>query len=219
MSRNNYNAAAIQNPDGGICMATIESDNPYVALTDDTVASVEAIPVNNNNNVSLITIANTNLVLVVPNSMARRVVEAQRYSCGIKFICMLDFIMNFIYVLNGYWLTIIFSIFSLYGYYSTYTHERRMLCGYLLYQYAITLGKFSAFMFYCLMLNDSIADSFHKDYPNLVLPRDIPSAIVYSLFLFLIQTYIAFYVRRYYYLLPTNNEKNEIYIANREIMV
>ena len=41
MSRNNYNTAAVQNPDGGILMATIASENPYVALNDEEITPAE----------------------------------------------------------------------------------------------------------------------------------------------------------------------------------
>ena len=218
MSRNNYNTAAVQNPDGGILMATIASENPYVALNDEEITPVTAVPVDNNSNVS-IAVANTNLVLIVPSSMAQRVIESQRYSCGIKFICILDFTLNFLYVIGGYWLAILFCLFSFYGYYSTYTHDRNMLCGYLLYQYAITLGKFCAVLFYCFMLNNDIASNFNNNYPNFQLPRDLPGAIGYSSILFFIQVYIAWYVRKYYYLLPSKKEINNIYLADREAMV
>jgi hypothetical protein len=66
-------------------------------------------------------------------------------------------------------------------------------------------SKFVTIIFYASILDQSNYNNFQNYYPNIELPKNVPIAISMSGLFFILQTYIALYVRKYYYLLPKNN--------------
>ena len=69
------------------------------------------------------------------------------------------------------------------------------------------ISKLATIIFYVVLTDPNARNSFQKDYPNVQLPDSMSMSITMSAFLFFIQTYIACYVRKYYYLLPKSGEK------------
>ena len=62
----------------------------------------------------------------------------------VRFLCLLDFFMNFFVSLSTPYIglsNVIASLIALSGYYSTYTYSRLGLIAYLVYQYMQCVGK------------------------------------------------------------------------------
>lgn len=205
-------------------ITTIYSNNPYVLLNQEdpdsnnfTQASNQ--PLNNTLSSKTIKIANSNLSLLVTDELYIKILKLEKMDCYVKFICLGDFLINLIYFIVGYYYALLLALISMYGYYSTYTHKKSMLCGYLYYQYILSIGKFLQFIFCCFLLNDSFEQQFHELYPFINLPGNIKYLIYYSSILLGCQLYIACYIRKYYYLLPNKQDKHNIYLVHDEALL
>ncbi len=211
---NSSNVAIIQQPDGEIAM--ISKKNPYYNLGKKETSEIPNIDENINDLIT-IPIEASNYVLVIPESLIDKVYKIEIYKCNIQFICLLDFFNNMTYVFYGRYefLSFIFGMFSLFGYYSTFTHDRNLLIGYLIYQYFITIGKSLSFILLLIASNKQGLDFIKKNIPYLILEDKISVNIIlfYLLFL-LLQFYILNFVRFYYYLLPNFNERKRIFIRS-----
>jgi len=148
-----------------------------------------------------------NTCVQVPVELAEKALQIQRMGKGIKIICFIDLFFNLLYMMYGYFLGFIFALASASGIYSTYHQSRSMLSCYLYYQYIMWTGKLATIIFYIALTNSNTRNSFHETYPQIQLPDSMAMSITMSVFLFFIQTYIACYVRKYYYLLPKSGEK------------
>ena len=204
-------------------IARISRDNPYVMLnSEDPDAETPVVTA---------TIADTspretqtiyingfnNTCVEVPVEIARKALQIQEMSEGIKCICFVDLFFNLLYMLYGYVLGFIFALASLSGIYSTYHQSRNMLSCYLCYQYIMCISKLATIIFYITLTDPSVRNSFNQNYPQVELPDSMSSSIFMSTALFFIQTYIASYVRKYYYLLPRYGEKK--YFVTRALPV
>ena len=204
-------------------IARISRDNPYVMLnSEDPDAETPVVTA---------TIADTspretqtiyingfnNTCVEVPVEIARKALQIQEMSKGIKCICFVDLFFNLLYMLYGYVLGFIFALASLSGIYSTYHQSRNMLSCYLCYQYIMCISKLATIIFYITLTDPSVRNSFNQNYPQVELPDSMSSSIFMSTALFFIQTYIACYVRKYYYLLPRYGEKK--YFVTRALPV
>jgi hypothetical protein len=194
-------------------IATISTDNPYVMMDNEdsenqtavvTATVVSAFP----SETRTIYINGLDHTCVeVPVEIANRALQIQSMSGGIKCICFVDLIFNLVYMLYGSILGFIFSLASASGIYSSYYQSRSLLTCYLCYQYIMVLSKLITIVFYIALVNHDIRDTFHENYPQIPLPETMAAPIFMSSFLFLIQTYIACYVRKYYNLLPNSDDK------------
>ena len=197
---------------------TISRDNPYVMLNSEdpdredpdseTPVVTASIDTTFPRETRTIYINGTNNTCVeVPVELAEKALQIQEMGKGIKCICFVDLFFNLLYMLYGYLLGFIFAMASLSGIYSTYHQSRRMLSCYLYYQYIMCVSKLATIIFYVVLTDPSARNSFHQNYPNIELPNSMSLSITMSALLFFIQTYIACYVRKYYYLLPKSGEK------------
>ena len=204
--------------DDNVEITCISRDNPYVRLAteDEDIDEETSLPIVNatfSTPTRTVFIAGINNGYIeVPVDIAEKALKIQSMSKGIKCICYIDLFFNLFYMMYGYLLGMIFAFASISGIYSTYNQSRSMLSYYLCYQYIICISKLTTAIFYTCMLNSSIKNSFHEQYPTVEFPESIPTSVAMSTLLFIMQVYIANYVRTYYYLLPNKNE-DKIIIA------
>ena len=185
-------------------ITTISRDNPYVQLSDSD---------EDNNNLPIVNVptsaiyinGNTAVAIQVPTAVAEKAIKIQSMGRGIKCVCYVDLFSNLFFMMYGYLLGFFFALAALSGIYSTYNQSRNMLSCYLTYQYIMCFSKFVTIIFYASILDQRNYNNFQNYYPNIELPKNIPIAISMSGLFFILQTYIALYVRKYYYLLPKNN--------------
>ena len=69
------------------------------------------------------------------------------------------------------------------------------------------ISKTITVIFYIAMTDSNVRNEFNSNYPQVELPSSISASIIMSTVLLFIQSYIACYVRKYYYLLPKSGEK------------
>lgn len=194
-------------------IARISRDNPYVMLNSedpDAETAVVTATVANASPTETQTIyinGFNNTCVEVPVEIARKALQIQQMGKGIKYICFVDLFFNLLFMLYGYMLGFIFALASVSGIYSTYYQSRRMLTCYLCYQYIMCISKLATIIFYVTLTDPSVRNSFHQNNPQIELPDSMSMSIFMSSILFFIQTYIACYVRKYYYLLPKTGEK------------
>lgn len=204
---------------------TIHGNNPYIPIQqiESGVYSNNQLlsrPLNNNSLAcKTIKIANSTFSLMVSDELYEKIIKLEHMDCYVKFICMADFILNLFYFLYGYYYAVILAFISLYGYYSTISHKKHMLCAYLYYQYMLTIGKILQFILCCFLLNKDFREKFEETYPLIYIPNHVISLFVYSSFLLLCQLYITAYINRYYNLLPNKNDSNNIYVVRDDALL
>ena len=199
-------------------IATISRDNPYVMLNSEdpdredpdsetpvVIASIDTTFPRETRTIYINGLNNT--CVEVPVELAEKALLIQNMGKGIKCICFVDLFFNLLFMLYGYILGFIFALASLSGIYSTYHQSRSMLTCYLCYQYIMCISKLATIVFYVTLTDPSVRNSFHANYPQIELPESMSASIFMSSILFFIQTYIACYVRKYYYLLPKSGDK------------
>mgnify|MGYP006076800901 CR=1 FL=1 len=189
-------------------IATISRDNPYVQLADDDDDDI--LPIVNTQTSAIYINGNTAVAIQVPTIFAEKAIKIQSMGRGIKCVCYVDLFSNLFFMMYGYILGFFFALAALSGIYSTYNQSRNMLSCYLTYQYIMSFSKLVTIIFYAAILDQNNYNNFHNAYPNIELPKNIPVAISMSTLFFVLQTYIALYVRKYYYLLPKNKTEKII---------
>lgn len=198
-----------------LVMIEIEKRNPYLSYNrDEGVMESSRIP-NEENDMfgeTIVVRTNDNRTLVLTRRVLERAIKLQRYSCSIKLLCIVDFVMNFLYLYVGYAFAILFMICSIGGYISTYTYNRRWLLLYLIYQYFQVISRFVIFIVMIILASVPILRSeFQRALPNFQLPTNYGDAILISLLFLMLQTYITCYVQRFYMLLPTSREQQRFF--------
>ena len=194
-------------------IATISTDNPYVMMDNEdsdnqtpvvTATVVSTFP----SQTRTIYINGLDSTCVeVPIEIAEKALQIQSMGRGIKCICYVDLVFNLVYMLYGSVIGFIFSLASASGIYSTYYQSRSLLTCYLCYQYIMVLSKLLTIVFYIALTDSDVRNTFHENYPQILLPETLAAPIFMSSMLFFIQAYIACYVRKYYNLLPKSGDK------------
>lgn len=184
----------------------LSSKNPYIALS-----TIEPDEQQNQKLTNTVDVTTDDFVVNIPEEMLERAIQIEKYSCTIRYICLIDLIINMYYLTYGYIFSVIFAFASLFGYLSTIYHKRNLLCCYLIYQYMQTFAKSVNFILICSYGTDIlITDGPSRDDNN---SSNIETYIVYlffSLFMVICQLIITVYVNKYYNLLPTDEESSKL---------
>ena len=194
-------------------IATISTDNPYVMMdnqdSDNHTPVVTATVVSTFPSQTRTIYINglDSTCVEVPIEIAEKALQIQSMGRGIKCICFVDLVFNLVYMLYGSVIGFIFSLASASGIYSTYYQSRSLLTCYLCYQYIMVLSKLLTIVFYIALTDSDVRNTFHENYPQILLPETLAAPIFMSSMLFFIQAYIACYVRKYYNLLPKSGDK------------
>ena len=190
--------------------ARLSKDNPYVALSTDD-------PDEGRPNQNEETTDNTAFIYAgeyivnIPTELIQKAVEIEKYSCPVKFICLLDFSINLYYMVYGYIFGLFFACASFLGYLSTIYHSRKYLCCYLGYQYLQTLGKLLNLLLVISVgisiNNTNESNSFNNTSLYKMDMENYTYAIIISILLLVCQAYITIFIHKYYRLLPTTREQ------------
>mgnify|MGYP006100015591 CR=1 FL=1 len=187
-----------------LVMTEIEKRNPYLSynteqgvMVSNTLPDVENVLVQTSNNQTFI----------LSRELLERAIHLQQYSCAIKFLCIVDFAMNFLYLYIGYSIALWFMICSIGGYVSTYTYNKKWLLAYLIYQYFQVLTRAIITITLIVLLSDpSLRPGFENTFPDFELPQNYGNSILLSALFLIIQTYITCFVHKFYKLLPNKRE-------------
>lgn len=196
-----------------LVMTEIEKRNPYLSYNrEQDVMVATSLPDIENNRLSETILVQTsdNRTLVLTRDILERAIQLQRYSCTIKFLCIIDFVMNFLYLYIGYQFALLFMVCSIGGYISTYTYRRKWLLLYLIYQYFQVLARAAIFTTLILLAADpSLRSEFQKVLPEHELPKNYVNSILVSFLFLIVQSYITCFVQSFYKLLPNKIERQQ----------
>ena len=185
--------SVVESPDGEIqyCKPiSINKNNPYRNVPIDNLSQ---------NNTQVECDGNT---IYIPTNVLDSAIKLQYKAQLVRLLCLIDFIMNLIVSLSTYYgafFSMIISVISITGYYSTFTYSRSGLISYLVYQYLQTITKIITLIFYILLANGINPTIIEKN--NIILSYSIDNTIILSLYV-ITQIYINYFVQQFYNLLP-----------------
>lgn len=185
--------SVVESPDGEIqyCKPiSINKNNPYRDVPLDNLSQ---------NNTQVECDGNT---IYIPTNVLDSAIKLQYKAQLVRLLCLIDFTMNLIVSLSTYYgafFSMIISVISITGYYSTFTYSRSGLISYLVYQYLQTITKIITLIFYILLANGINPTIIEKN--NIILSYSIDNTIILSLYV-ITQIYINYFVQQFYNLLP-----------------
>lgn len=149
--------------------------------------------------------------VLIPTQDVNRAVELECRGCVVRFLCLLDFMINLLVSFNSVTLfqtyyAACFSAFiacvSLMGYYSTQTYNRKGLVLYLAYQYMQSLAKISILTIYIIAaVSPDIRYKIENQYNDVNLTPAVQNIIIFSVST-IGQVYITYFIQRFYNMLP-----------------
>lgn len=185
--------SVVESPDGEIqyCKPiSINKNNPYQNVPLDNLSQ---------NNTQVECDGNT---IYIPTNVLDSTIKLQYKAQLVRLLCLIDFTMNLIVSLSTYYgafFSMIISVISITGYYSTFTYSRSGLISYLVYQYLQTITKIITLIFYILLANGINPTIIEKN--NIILSYSIDNTIILSLYV-ITQIYINYFVQQFYNFLP-----------------
>jgi len=186
---------AVELPDGDIqyCKpVSINRNNPYLSqpLNDDDTQDYREVECNGE-------------IITVHAGTLTNALNLQCKAQVVRFLCLLDFVMNIFIALSTYYgslYSMIVAGVSLVGYYSTFTFSRKGLITYLFYQYTQTLCKLVVMGVYIALISGWNPPEL-KNNKYLIISVSPTYSVVLTLSV-LGQIYINYFVQHFYNLLP-----------------
>jgi hypothetical protein len=165
-------AVVVHNPEGPVFLG-VSSDNPYKEIPmTDDGDEKEQMDFGGT-------------VFLIPNRYVQDALNLEKQSYNVRVFAVLDSIMNlFNFIATGYVVSILLSLISILGYQGALRYDRMKLVGYMCYQVTLTVGRY-------VILGSAIANHQYDNITYIVLPL-----------MALVQTWIAWYVIRFYRMLP-----------------
>jgi len=193
MSRENVqnmetSCGVVQSPNGEIQYYTTPTiknkHNPYLqkSILQDEESGVEC---------------NGDRIIILAQDIDRAL-QLEYNAMVIRFICLLDFIINVFFIFNTYYVTGFFiAIISMCGYFSTITYNRRGLIGYLIYKYLQSIGKLTLLtMYITAATSHQFRITLQKE--NIQILNPTPKNIIILSGISLGQIYFTYFVQRFY---------------------
>ena len=165
-------AVVVENPEGPVFLGVLP-DNPYKQIpSEEDGGDTEQV-------------AFGTTVFLIPNRYVESALHLEKHSYNVRVFSILDFFMNmFNFLVTGYVASMLVSLVSLIGYYGALRYDRTRLIGYMSYQVLLTIARYA-------ILVIALVTHQYSEITYIVLPL-----------MALTQTYIAWYVIRFYRMLP-----------------
>lgn len=165
-------AVVVENPEGPVFLG-VSPDNPYKQIpSEEEGGDTEQV-------------AFGTTVFLIPNRYVESALQLEKHSYNVRMFSVLDFFMNmFNFIITGYVASMLVSLVSLIGYYGALRYDRTRLIGYMSYQVLLTVARYA-------ILVIALVTHQYSEITYIVLPL-----------MALMQTYIAWYVIRFYRMLP-----------------
>lgn len=172
MTKMDIMAVVVQNPEGPVFLG-VSPDNPYKEIpTDEEGDDKEQM-------------AFGRTVFLIPNRYVQDALELERHSRTVRLFTMIDCFMNmFNFIATGYLASILLSLISILGYQGAVKYDRTKLVGYIFYQVLLTFGRYTILVY-------AVVNHRYDNITYIALPL-----------MALLQTYIAWYVIKFYRMLP-----------------
>jgi len=184
----------------------LDKDNPYLELTNNYDE--------NRWNMSL----SSNLI--------EKAIELEKRTCLIRVICSCDIILCISYIFYNLFIGLAFLFISIGGFFSTVYYKKSLMYCYLLYQYLQVILRFYLIFLAVFPTKNMFEDIFKNMFRsvNLTLTNETQvedtavyvfywSNLIINCFLLFCQVIIAKFVRIYYNLLPTDEEKMHLRVS------
>ena len=149
----------------------------------------------------------------VPEDLMVKAHNLERMACPVKVLCIFDCAMNAYYIFFNPIMGIVLCMVSFNGYLATVYFKRSLFLCYLLYQYLQVVGRLGVFV----MSVETAVSSSNSSVSNytgnntIVLHIIDPPGNPYLLAaMFLLQSYIAYFVTRFYCNLPTRADLSRV---------
>ena len=211
----------VQSPDGSMQYYTAtpikNKYNPY--LYQNVLPDIESNTNSNSNDNSNDNYreveCNGETILILSRDLERAIRLEQKASL-VRFLCLVDFFMNFLVSLSTPYIglsSVIASLIALSGYYSTYTYSRLGLVAYLVYQYMQCIGRATLL---CLFIAAAVSSEFKEKINNnsvIIFDPTSGNIVIVSL-MTLGQIYITGFVQHFYNLLPSGRIRPRIRISS-----
>jgi len=142
----------------------------------------------------------------VPEDLVAKAHNLERMVCPVKVLCIFDCSMNAYYIFFNPVVGIVLCMVSFNGYLATIYFKRSLFLCYLLYQYLQVAGRLAILVMSVgasVRGNDSAVGNYSGNNSfvlHIIDPPGSPFLLAAMLFL---QTYIAYFVTRFYCNLPT----------------
>ena len=150
----------------------------------------------------------------LPDDYLVRALEIDKMLCLVKFICGTDIVLSSYYFLFNPFLGGILCIVSINGFMATIYYKRSLMCCYVGYQYAQVFARgLNLIIYISYLVNSKDESNTNSTVVSSTFNYTPGIAICLLSFIFGAQLYIANFIRRFYVLLPSATEKEQIRIA------
>lgn len=165
-------AVVVQNPEGPVFLG-VSPDNPY-----------KEIPLTDDGDErEQVDFGGT--VYLIPNSSVQDALDLERHARTARLFTMIDCFMNmFNFIATGYPASALLSFVSILGYQGAAKYDRTKLVGYISYQVLLTFARYAIL----------VVAVMNKQYDDVMY--------VALALMALLQTYIAWYIIKFYRMLP-----------------
>lgn len=165
-------AVVVENPEGPVFLG-VSPDNPYKQIPSEEEGGDRE------------QVAFGTTVFLIPNRYVESALQLEKHSYNVRMFSILDCFMNmFNFLVTGYIASILISFVSLMGYYGALRYDRTRLIGYMSYQVLLSISRYAIIVIY-------VVNHQYNEFTYIILPL-----------MALVQTYIAWYVIRFYRMLP-----------------
>jgi hypothetical protein len=165
-------AVVVQNPEGPVFLG-VSPDNPYKEIPSEEDGDEKE------------QVAFGETVFLIPNRYVQDALDLERHARTVRVFTMIDCFMNmFNFIATGYLASVLLSFISILGYQGAVKYDRTKLVGYMSYQVLLTFARYA-------ILVVAVVNKQYDNVTYVALPL-----------MALLQTYIAWYVIRFYRMLP-----------------
>ena len=170
----------------------LNSNNPYVTNENEPLLQ---------NPISRISI---------PSDLINKAIQVEKLTCPVKVICICDIFMNIYYFFVNPIICGVLCIVSINGYLATIYYKRSLMFCYLIYQYLQVCGRLTTLVIAIDYAVQPVSNTTTTTNNTMVaLYNPVVSPILLGVML-LLQIYIAYFVTKFYKLLPNKEELERV---------
>ena len=170
----------------------LNSNNPYVTNENEPLLQ---------NPISRISI---------PSDLINKAIQVEKLTCPVKVICFCDIFMNTYYFFVNPIIGGILCIVSINGYLATIYYKRSLMFCYLIYQYLQVCGRLTTLVIAIDYAVQPVSNTTTTTNNTMVaFYNPVVSPILLGVML-LLQIYIAYFVTKFYKLLPNKEELERV---------
>ena len=147
----------------------------------------------------------------IPSDLIDKAIEIEKMACPVKIICICDIFMNSYYFFISPIMGGILCLISINGYLATIYYKRSLMFCYLMYQYLQVCGRTANLIIGIDYASKPISNTTDN---NTIVEfyNPVVSPILLGVML-LFQIYIAYFVTKFYKLLPNKEELERVRIT------